>query len=314
MTEASQDVRSPGADTGLAPADEVLRERELLRAILATSVTAIVVLDAAGRIVFANDSAERILGLSKGQLAGRACTDPAWDITDLEGQRLPEDQLPFRRVTGTGRAVFGARYAFAGPDGQRRVLAVNGAPLLEGHAPTGAAVFSIADVTEQVQAEQREKALGKKLLEAQKLESLGVLAGGITHDFNNLLTAILGNAALARRDPNLTPQAVTCLEQVETISHRAAELCRQMLAYAGKVRFDPGAVNLNPLLRDLVPLLERSVGKNATLSFDLAAGLPLAPADAVQFRQVITNLVLNGSEALRPCASCAASGPTCRWC
>jgi PAS domain S-box-containing protein len=163
----------------------------------------------------------------------------------------------------------------------------------------------VQDVSDRVLAEQAgKKAAGEKLVlerkmqESQKLESLGVLAGGIAHDFNNLLTGVLGNASLARMD--LPPDAPVqpYLEQIEIAATRAADLCKQMLAYSGKGRFVVNRLDLNALIEDTTRLLQVSISKRAVLKFQLASGLPVVLGDATQLRQVVMNLVINASEAI----------------
>ena len=154
---------------------------------------------------------------------------------------------------------------------------------------------SYQDISKQKKADEDRQKLQLKMLEAQKLESLGVLAGGIAHDFNNLLTVILGNTSLAREDPSAVNEA---LNQIEVASQRAAALCRQMLAYAGKGRFTIEVVDLNAVVEDTVQLLKLSISKNATIHFSLASEPLPVEADSSQVRQVIMNLVINASEAL----------------
>ncbi|NBR86422.1 MAG: PAS domain S-box protein [Proteobacteria bacterium] len=137
-----------------------------------------------------------------------------------------------------------------------------------------------------------------RLQETQKLESLGVLAGGIAHDFNNLLTSILGNASLARLDLPPHSPANHSLERIETASLRAADLCKQMLAYAGKGRLVVQPVNLTQLVQETAHLLQVSISKRAVLKFDLAPNLPAVLVDASQLRQIVMNLVINASEAI----------------
>ncbi len=149
----------------------------------------------------------------------------------------------------------------------------------------------ITDVTERHRIES-------KLVESAKFESLGVLAGGIAHDFNNLLTGILGNASLARLE--LAPASLgrPMIDQIELAARRAADLCKQMLAYSGKGRFVIQRIDLNKLIEDTTHLLQVSIAKNCVLRFNLAVALPAVNADATQLRQVIMNLVINASEAI----------------
>ena len=163
----------------------------------------------------------------------------------------------------------------------------------------------IQDVTDRVAAEQagRKAAtekllLERKLQESQKLESLGVLAGGIAHDFNNLLTGVLGNASLARMDLPADSPVQPFLEQIEIAAARAADLCKQMLAYSGKGRFVVKRLDLNALIEETTRLLQVSISKRAVMKFQLTPGLPAVLGDATQLRQVIMNLVINASEAI----------------
>jgi two-component system cell cycle sensor histidine kinase/response regulator CckA len=156
----------------------------------------------------------------------------------------------------------------------------------------------IQDITERKQAEEHRLRLERQMQQVQKLESLGVLAGGIAHDFNNLLMAILGNAELALEDlPSISPIREN-LEEINNASRRAAELCRQMLAYAGKGRYLIETIRLEDLIQDLVPLLKASISKKTLLTLNLEEKLPPLHGDATQIRQVVMNLVINASESL----------------
>jgi PAS domain S-box-containing protein len=154
------------------------------------------------------------------------------------------------------------------------------------------------DITARKQAEAAADRLEQKMQETQKLESLGVLAGGIAHDFNNLLSVILGNASLACLEAGTHSANAARLESIITAANRAAELCRQLLAYAGKGSFTVSRLNLNQLITETTRLLELSISKQARLEFALAPALPAIEADSSQLQQIIMNLVINASEAL----------------
>ena len=162
------------------------------------------------------------------------------------------------------------------------------------------------------EAERRQ--LERKLQEAQKLESLGVLAGGVAHDFNNLLTGIIGYVSLALQQAPDDAALRVFLDRAVESAQRAAELCRQMLAYSGRGRFIIGHVDLSRAVRDLAALLKTSVSRKAELSFELADDLPHVLADASQIRQVLLNLAVNASESLgeQPGAVTVRTGRA--WC
>jgi PAS domain S-box-containing protein len=182
-------------------------------------------------------------------------------------------------------------------DGTVRWLFGNSLPQRE---PDGSTLWHgfITDITDRKQAEIEREQLNRKMQETQKLESLGVLAGGIAHDFNNLLTSILGNASIAALDLPPGSPVHECIEQITQASMRAADLCKQMLAYSGRGRFVVQKLDLGQLVEQTAQMLQISISKKAALRFRLEKRLPPVEVDATQIRQVIMNLVINASEAI----------------
>ncbi len=156
----------------------------------------------------------------------------------------------------------------------------------------------VRDLSERRKAEEERHNLEARMQDVQKLESLGVLAGGIAHDFNNLLMAILGNADLALHNLSPASPARSSVEDIERASQRAADLCRQMLAYSGKGRFVVGRYDLTEIVREMTRMLEISISKKAALHYRFAGDVPPVQVDVTQMRQVIMNLITNASEAL----------------
>lgn len=157
---------------------------------------------------------------------------------------------------------------------------------------------AIHDITPLKRAEQEHIKMEKKIQETQKLESLGVLAGGIAHDFNNILMGIMGYADLAADMlPEMSPVREN-IQEIEKASHRAAELCRQMLAYSGRGSFVIESIDVGSLVEEMLHLLKTSISKKVLLNLSLEKELPRIKGDATQIRQTVMNIVINASEAI----------------
>jgi nitrogen-specific signal transduction histidine kinase/CheY-like chemotaxis protein len=170
-----------------------------------------------------------------------------------------------------------------------------------GYADDGSPVRMVGthtDITPRREAELDRAQLQDQLLQAQKLEGIGVLAGGIAHDFNNLLVGILGNASLAEGDLPPDSPAAPLVSEIRSAAVRAADLTRQLLAYAGKGRFVVEPVHVNGIVEEMAALLRSVISKRAVLRTELRDELPAVEADATQLRQIVMNLITNASDAL----------------
>jgi signal transduction histidine kinase/CheY-like chemotaxis protein len=154
-----------------------------------------------------------------------------------------------------------------------------------------------SEIVDRERAESEREAMQVRLLQAQKLESLGVLAGGVAHDFNNLLTVILGNASVALDSVPVDSEAYGATEEVVRASERAAMLTQQMLAYAGKAASNRRPIDLNRHVEEIAALLATAIPKKISLVLDLAPHLPAVEADEGQLQQLTMNLVINAAEA-----------------
>jgi len=147
------------------------------------------------------------------------------------------------------------------------------------------------------ESERQRLSLEEQILYAQKLETVGLLAGGVAHDFNNLLTAILGNATLAAEGlPDASPQRLY-LEQVQHGCHRAGALTRQLLAYAGREATEKSSVELSKVIADIADILGAAVPDNVTVGYEIDNHLPPILADRAQLEQVALNLFTNACES-----------------
>jgi DNA-binding response OmpR family regulator/two-component sensor histidine kinase len=170
------------------------------------------------------------------------------------------------------------------------ILLIHLDPVLNSEGFLKGAVCSVSDITER-------KRFSERLQHSQKLESIGVLAGGIAHDFNNLLTGILGNASLLLDELPSQSANFEMAQEIVKASESAADLTRQLLAYAGKGRFVMQMVNLSDQIVSSRALLTRLISRNVELEFQLSPDLPALEADATQLQQIVMNLVINAAES-----------------
>ncbi len=205
-----------------------------------------------------------------------------------EGVEMSERSFPLCVAADTGRPCRNYEFDIVFDDGSARSLLGEALPIWQGGQVRGA-IGVFLDITEKKKSEDR-------LRQAQKLESIGILAGGVAHDFNNLLAGIMGNASLLEDElPAGSRDKVASIIQA---SERAAMLTRQLLAYAGKGRFMVERVDFSRLVRDMAALLQASIPKKVHLVQHLSPDLPPVEADPGQMQQIIMNLLLNASEAI----------------
>jgi two-component system cell cycle sensor histidine kinase/response regulator CckA len=261
-------------------AAEELREQAQL---LDLAHDAILSLDWNGTIRFWNRGAESLYGWTRDEALGHISHEllktefpvPIGEIQERLGANGHwEGELTHKRKDGSELKVASRWAVRKGGDSQ----------------PAGYLEIN-SDITERIRIEEQ-------LRHTQKLESLGVLAGGVAHDFNNLLTGILGNSSLALDNIGPSHPNRPLIEEVMKAAERAAELTRQLLAYAGKGRFVMHTLDLSELVREISSLVQTSFPKHAQLRMQLAGDLPGIDADPGQLQQIVMNLVINGAEAI----------------
>ena len=286
-------------DTELKRSEELLQyQLNLADAIASNAAEGLMLVDKEGRLTFINPSAQSMFGWSQGELEGELLHDRL-RCRAADGNWLSSEECPHMKVLSTGETLRSEEDFFLHKDGRLIPISSSIAPIPSDSTISGA-VLVVRDLTHQKSSEALQKENEAALQQSQKLESIGVLAGGIAHDFNNLLTGIMGNAGLARRALNTgkTEQAASLMGDVLSASQRAADLTRQLLAYAGKGRFVIASVDLCQLVSEVSTLIRASISKKISLVIDVPEDCPLVEADRAQLQQLVMNLVINGGEAI----------------
>jgi len=154
------------------------------------------------------------------------------------------------------------------------------------------------DITERRRLEEEQKSLQQQLLQAQKLESVGRLAGGVAHDFNNMLSVILGHAELAGENVSSDSPVRFHLNEIQQAAQRSAGLTRQLLAFARRQMIAPRALDLNASIESLLTMLERLIGESIDLRWQPGEQVDPVLIDPAQVDQLLTNLVVNARDAI----------------
>jgi two-component system cell cycle sensor histidine kinase/response regulator CckA len=261
---------------------------------------------------------------AEGRLDAMALSDPSYQACRMGRQKMPLNFAVrglFGKVVLDGKSFYtndpASHPDSAGtPQGHLPIEAFLGVPLNHagktigmiglsnregGYRPQDLeAMEAVAGVIVEVlmrrRAERAVRAGEERFRQAQKMESIGVLAGGVAHDFNNLLTSIMGNASLLRED--IGADGLEKLDSVLQATEKAADLTRQLLAYAGKGQFVIESVNLSDVVREMTDLLRASIPKKVELRLELPRSLAGVQADRGQLQQIVMNLVTNAAEAV----------------
>lgn len=272
--------------------EQSLRESEAqLLAVTQLSPDIISIIDASGKLIFNSPAAKRIHGYDEQDLVG----------TNTTNKYHPEDEpammAAFHRVMATPGSIEKVQYRYLNKDGSyvwMEAVATN-----QLHHPVIQGIVCLSrDISDRKREEEERRRLDLKMQQLQKLESLSVLAGGVAHDFNNLLVAILGNIDLALARLPADSPAREGLGNALKASHRAADLAKQMLAYAGKGHTVLDSVDLGELVAEMARMLNASIAQRATLRIQRESPLPSVEVDPSQIRQVILNLILNATESI----------------
>lgn len=178
------------------------------------------------------------------------------------------------------------------------IFHVTVSPLHDSDGLISSCVHVARDISDRKKAEKERLKLEQQFQQTQKLESLGVLAGGIAHDFNNILTIILGHCYIVKENFDSGMSDKAHVQKIEDAANRAADLCRQMLAYSGNSPRINEKISLWLLVNEIVKMLRSAIKKNVAIKLDLSRDVPGISGDNAQLQQVVMNLIINAAEAI----------------
>jgi len=262
---------------------ELRASDERYRQIVQTANEGIWVTDEQDNITFANHRLARMLGFTPEELMHRPALDfiDTADISD-HGYRL---QLSYQgQPTQYERRL---RHK----EGRELWTWVSGSPLFDDSGKYRGAFAMFTDVTER-------RHLESQLRQVQKLESIGQLAGGVAHDFNNILAAIMMHLSLLHQNPSLDTETTEALKELEVETKRAANLTRQLLMFSRRSVIQSRVADLNELVQNLLKMLRRLLGENIAITFTSKEHLPAVEVDVGMMEQVVMNLAVNARDAM----------------
>ncbi len=272
-----------------AALDDARASRSLLQGVVDNTTAIVVVVDLENHVRLANLRVERVLGLGPGEVLGRSVAHAfAGDagtllLAALDETRAQDAVVEREVVLGAVESHTWQAVTF---------------PLRDVAGTTYALGIVASDLTERARAEEERRQHDATVQQAQKLESLGILAGGIAHDFNNILGAVLGHTELALATADVPADLRESLTEIERATRRAAELTRQMLAYAGRADLRREVTDLRAVLTDVLALVRASQSKKVEFRV-LPMRLPLwVEVDPAQLSQVALNLLTNAAESI----------------
>ena len=273
-------------------AEAALRKsEEKYRGIFDESVTTIYVFDNHKNFRDTNQAGLDLLGYSREELLRLS-------IPDVDAD--PVVVLPAHQELLSGGRLVNYEHKLRRKDGSIVSVLNNSRPLTDADGKAVGMLSTLIDITEQRELEQR-------LRQAQKMESVGQLAGGVAHDFNNIVAAIMMQLSFLRGNPNLGAEAQDLLKEVLTEAKRAANLTRQLLIFSRRSVLEIKVLDLNEVVANLLKMLSRLLGEHITVRFDPHPALPAVAADAGMIEQVLMNLAVNARDAM-PHGGCITIG------
>ncbi len=253
------------------------------------------------KTLYVNPAFEKLFGLTVEELMN----DPyAWSrvLAPSEAAKLQTTiEAVFAKIA-SGEDAQMDRYEFpiyqvTGPDGVTRDIYARSVAMRDENGNIERFVGVATDITALLKAQEELRSSNERLLQAQKMESIGQLTGGVAHDFNNLLAVILGNLELIEESQD-SDEIRACLKAAMAATHRGADLTKSLLSFARQSRLDPAVIDINKMVRETKNWSSRVIPENIDVEISLLAGLWRADVDPGLTQNALLNLILNARDAM----------------
>lgn len=285
-------------------AQEVDERRKAEQALLKERDNAQKYLDVAGVMLLVINADEKVTHINK-----KGCEILEYDEQEIIGKNWFDTFLPKamkNEVLGIFRHLLDGKSElfeyYENPvvtkSGKERIIAWHNTLLVDENGNRQATLSSGEDITQRKQAEEEKEKIQAQLLHAQKMEAIGTLAGGISHDFNNILQAILGYVQLLLLNKTENDPNIRYLNQINRSAQRASELTKELLVFSRKVVSNLRPVNLNHEVGQVHRILRRTIPKMVTLELHLAEDIKILNGDPLQLEQVMMNIAVNANYAM----------------
>lgn len=273
--------------------EEALRRRtEELQAILDTVPATIWFKDGDNNFLRVNRAVCEMMGLPAAAIEGKNATEL---FPDWLAEKYYRDDL---EVIHSGKPMMGIEQQLANGAGELRWVSTDKVPWFDAQGnPSGVLVFSV-DITDRKLAEEEREKLRQQLAQSRKIESVGRLAGGVAHDYNNMLGVIIGYTEMALAGVNPDDPLHADLQEILNAAMRSADITRQLLAFARKQTISPVVLDLNETVEGMLKMLRRLIGENLDLAWFPKAGLAPVKMDPSQIDQILANLCVNARDAI----------------
>jgi two-component system cell cycle sensor histidine kinase/response regulator CckA len=239
------------------------------------------------RVIWANEAAEKAFGFDPGNLVGKRCRD-LWKRQKVSCQSCPVGPVVSARGIVDTEVI--------STDG--RVWSVRGYPVYDANERMIGIVEVSREITSEKQIQEEKRSINTQLQQAQKMEAIGILTGGVAHDFNNILTAIQGSVEMALFHVTESEPIYRDLKEIQVSSARAINLTRQLLIFSRKHPTVFKSVHLNRTIQNLLKMLKRLIGEDILIETRLDTALWMIRADQAKMEQVLMNLVINARDAM----------------